>query len=554
MASLLSTSPGSLPSHEGDGDDNIISRLCGRQWKLNSDEEGQYKFFGPTSSLHLTESVSSSLLSSGYSHGMLEDATLDGIIDFDTHLHLLDIYWNYQHTILQVFDKEIFLDGLRTKQGKYFSKALLFAVYACAARISDRPGLRAMVVPSQDDPSHNEPYLVSIAAGLVNEELQRPRVTTIQALLLLSVIYCSLSKDTKGWISTGVACSLAIDFGLHKSGDNLASAQLSNRDLKVRQITYWGCLLFDRFWAKYLGRPVSLRAEDLELELCRPLGPDATWDTKIAFAWVSLLLVVGNISDALNRVKCSPETLQALDEQLQNWYNNLDAELRYGQSAPPSVILLHMEYYSSKIHLYRPTANFGASLATTEAQDRISRSICIANAENVASATADYSNIYGDLSTMSGIGLHMIATATTILIANIAEKRSVDTSRQMRALQTCIRGLCELEKTYIVARRVRRIIRLILSLCHVDVSCAPQAFEQTVRTTGASSREDGLDLFSGLEDPGSLTEDFSFPHNATDMAGMVTETMSFWSEEIPAPSSYREYDLMFNLGSAFNYT
>ncbi|KAB5560331.1 fungal-specific transcription factor domain-containing protein [Coniochaeta sp. 2T2.1] len=550
MASLLSTSPGSLPSHEGDEDDNIISRLCGRQWKLNSDEEGQYKFFGPTSSLHLTESVSSSLLSSGYSHGMLEDATLDGIIDFDTHLHLLDIYWNYQHTILQVFDKEIFLDGLRTKQGKYFSKALLFAVYACAARISDRPGLRAMVVPSQDDPSHNEPYLVSIAAGLVNEELQRPRVTTIQALLLLSVIYCSLSKDTKGWIATGVACSLAIDFGLHKSGDNLASAQLSKRDVKVRQITYWGCLLFDRFWAKYLGRPVSLRAEDLELELSRPLGPDATWDTKIAFAWVSLLLVVGNIADALNRVKCSPETLQALDEQLQNWHNNLDAELQYSRSAPPSVILLHMEYYSSKIHLYRPTANFGASLATTEAQNRISRSICIENAENVASATADYSSICGDLSTMSGIGLHMIATATTILIANIAEKRSVDTSRQMRALQTCIRGLCELEKTYIVARRVRRIIRLILSLCHVDVSRAPQPCEQTVRTTGAASREDGIDLFSGLEDPGSITEDFSFPHAATDMAGMVTETMSFWSEEIPAPSSYREYDLMFNLGSA----
>lgn len=134
---------------------------------------------------------------------MPEDTALDGMIDHDTHMHLLDIYWTYQHTILQVFDKEEFIEALKVRQGKYFSKALLYAVYACAARISDRQVLRAMVVPSQDDLSHNEPYLVAVAAKLVDQELQHPRITTIQALLLLSVIYSSLCKDTKGYISTG---------------------------------------------------------------------------------------------------------------------------------------------------------------------------------------------------------------------------------------------------------------------------------------------------------------------------------------------------------------
>jgi hypothetical protein len=202
-SSLAALSPNSLPSDKEDGDDNIISRLCGRQWKLNSDEEGQYKFFGPTSSLHLTESVSSSLLEVGGQRSMPEETDFDTMIDHDTHLHLLEIYWNYQHTILQVFDREEFLEALKTRQGKYFSKALLCAIYACAARISDRPALRAMVVPSQDDLSHDEPYLVATAARLIDQELQRPQVTTIQSLLLLSVNYCSLSKDTKGWLSTG---------------------------------------------------------------------------------------------------------------------------------------------------------------------------------------------------------------------------------------------------------------------------------------------------------------------------------------------------------------
>lgn len=268
LTTPASGGPLALPLYSDE--DNIISRLCGRQWMLNSDEEGQYKYFGPTSSLHLTESVSSSLLQPGSAAsaammGFPEDnntAALQRLIDADTHAHLLDTYWRYQHTVLQVFDREEFLAGLedarREGSNKHYSRALLCTVYACAARISDRPHLRALVVPSPDDLSagsplsdtlsDSAPYLVGLAARLVDQELQqRPRITTIQALLLLSVIYCSLSKDTKGWIATGIACSLAIDFGLHKSDCDLASAKLSSRDLKARRITYWGCLVFDRY-------------------------------------------------------------------------------------------------------------------------------------------------------------------------------------------------------------------------------------------------------------------------------------------------------------------
>jgi len=186
----------------GDGD-NIISRLCGRQWKLNSDEDGQYKFFGPTSSLHLTESVSSSLLGPYELRCKGEDMTLGGRIDEDTQTHLLDFYWRYQATVLQVFDREEFLEGMRLGQSKYFSKALLCAVYACAARISDRPEIRAMAIPSQDDMEEEQPFLVATATKLIDEELKRPQITTIQALLLLSIIQCAFSNDTKGWLLVG---------------------------------------------------------------------------------------------------------------------------------------------------------------------------------------------------------------------------------------------------------------------------------------------------------------------------------------------------------------
>ncbi|KIY01420.1 uncharacterized protein Z520_02972 [Fonsecaea multimorphosa CBS 102226] len=455
-----------VPSQE---EDNLISRLCGRQWKLNSDEEGQYKFFGPTSSLHLTESVSSSLLGPWSHRGVTADVSSDDPIDPETQTHLLESYWKYQHTVLQVFNREEFLEGLKTRrQTTYFSKALLYCVYACAARISDRPSVRAMVIPSNDDMEDKEPFLVATATRLVDQELKRPQLTTIQALLLLSVVHCSLSKDTKGWLLTGDACRLAIDLGLHRTGEQLASTNLSPRDMKVRQITYWGCLVFDRLWALYLGRPSCLKCEDTEIRNSFLTQQDASWEKRIAFSWVTLLLATGRICDALNEEQCDTETLHALDEQLQDWYQNLDPELQYCREAHASILVLHMQYYSCKIHLHRPTANFGVRTSDTLAQCNISRQICIDNAKNIARTLQDYRNVYGDAFTLSGVALHVIATASTILIADIAERRSADAASQFSALKTCVRTLSELEKTYIVARRVRRIVQLVMRLCHFE--------------------------------------------------------------------------------------
>jgi hypothetical protein len=132
-----------------------------------------------------------------------EDASFDDILDLETKTHLLEIYWKYQHTVLQVFDREAFLEGWTAQDSKYFSRALLYAVYACAARLSDRPAIRTMVISSHDNLDDDQPFLIATATRLLEQELKRPQITTIQALLLLSVIHCSLSRDTKGWLLTG---------------------------------------------------------------------------------------------------------------------------------------------------------------------------------------------------------------------------------------------------------------------------------------------------------------------------------------------------------------
>jgi len=61
-----------------------------------------------------------------------------------------------------------------------------------------------MVFSSHDDlEDQQQPFLIVTASKLVDEELKKPQITTIQALLLLSVIQCAFSNDTNGWLLVG---------------------------------------------------------------------------------------------------------------------------------------------------------------------------------------------------------------------------------------------------------------------------------------------------------------------------------------------------------------
>ena len=187
--------------------ESIIERLCGAKWQLNSDEGGQLHFYGPTSSLHLTESVSSSILQWGLS---TTGGDLQNQLDVAPELqnYLLDLYWNHQHTVLQVVHKESFLNDMATGRTRYYSKLLLYCIFACAARISDRPDIRALALPLEDDVEDEQPYFVKRATELLEFELKRPQITTIQSLQLLSVMDCSRSNDTKGWLYSGISVYL----------------------------------------------------------------------------------------------------------------------------------------------------------------------------------------------------------------------------------------------------------------------------------------------------------------------------------------------------------
>ena len=92
---------------------------------------------------------------------------------------------------------------MRSDQRRYFSKALLYSIFACAARISKIPDVRALAFSTAEGSESSKPYLLRKATALLEEEMEHAGITTIQALQLLSVIHCARSADTKGWMESG---------------------------------------------------------------------------------------------------------------------------------------------------------------------------------------------------------------------------------------------------------------------------------------------------------------------------------------------------------------
>lgn len=178
----------------------LIARLCARQSSFSADEIGQLRFFGATSSLHTAESTSSCFVEWGDFSTKTDDSALD--IPLELQEVLLDTYWKYQHTVLQVIHREAFLHDRQNNRFRYYSKALLYAIFACAARISELPYVRSLAFTNE--PGTSEPYLLRKAMILVEEELEQSAgITTIQALQLLSVCHCARASDTKGWMESG---------------------------------------------------------------------------------------------------------------------------------------------------------------------------------------------------------------------------------------------------------------------------------------------------------------------------------------------------------------
>jgi hypothetical protein len=78
---------------------------------------------------------------------------------------------------------------------------------------------------------------------------------------------------------------------------------MSERDIDIRKMTLWACVIYDRYWSLFLGRPLTIKTADLEIDslssqferlgTCKPAGPTKSLNTRIYEALIDLMEIAG---------------------------------------------------------------------------------------------------------------------------------------------------------------------------------------------------------------------------------------------------------------------
>lgn len=176
-------------------------------------------------------------------------------------IHLMNMYWNWHYPYFTTISRKLFWrDFLKGKPRAlpkgtiYCSPLLVNAMLALGCHFTDVPG--AFALPG-DSRSKGDHFFAAAKKVIIdNDENEKPKLVTVQALALMSVREAGCGREAKGWVYSGMSFRMAQDIGLNLDAGAIASenGQISAEEIDARRITFWGCFLFDKCWSNYLGR------------------------------------------------------------------------------------------------------------------------------------------------------------------------------------------------------------------------------------------------------------------------------------------------------------
>ena len=300
----------------------------------------------------------------------------------------MSCFWDHYNPAHQVVDQRAFEADRKSPTPISYSPFLHMTMLAAGYRSADRDGeaVKRLTLGNWESTLHRE------AKSMVDSELERPEgATTIQALLILADLEFGAGRDTAGWVYAGVANRLAFAMGLHVESPKGDMTE-SERSVRCRAMT--ACVIFDRHWSLLLGRPTSIKNQDLATtvltKVVRPVSsvvpavtpPESAktasqvLDESAHDQLAGLMDLASKIADSQNTAFNTAAifaTTEAenkaylyavtLDQHLQSWYRRLPEHLTWTpaniKTAPISFFMLHQQYHACMILVYRPWAKYG---------------------------------------------------------------------------------------------------------------------------------------------------------------------------------------------------
>ncbi|KAJ5900091.1 hypothetical protein N7495_004835 [Penicillium taxi] len=355
---------------------------------LNFDQDGEVRYFGPTSGRLLFRSSDSEYLpSTGYTSDNYASAPATAVCDTDVlvgssmsvsdelQAHLIDLYFEWEQPWVQVVCERLFRDSL-VCGGRYSSPFLLNCILALGSRYCDLLEVRS----EPNDANTAGKAFMAKAENLLQHDLRWPTITTIQGLAIMGTFYIATGSDAAGWLHQGMANRLAIDMGFNMDPAVLTGkVALPTDEIELRRKVYWALYCHDKLSASYTGRVCTLldsqgavKLPDIEsgLDIHLPAAngqPRAASERDVVLlhrAMIELCRILEKILLSL----WSPKPLLHANQrsaffdscilQLRTWHYDLPSELKINQQSVPSkfphIYTLYMIYHTAHLLLCRP--------------------------------------------------------------------------------------------------------------------------------------------------------------------------------------------------------
>ncbi|KAI1503033.1 fungal-specific transcription factor domain-containing protein [Biscogniauxia marginata] len=416
--------------------------------------------------------------------------------DREDVIHILNMYFNWHYPYFTTLSRSLFYrDFLRGKRNiaphktAYCSSLLVNAMLALGCHFTDVPSAYAVAGDSWTKGDH---FFAEAKRLIVdNDEYEKPRLATVQALAMMSVREAGCGREAKGWVYSGMSFRMAQDLGLNLDIGGIKSDHdnLDEQEIDARRVTFWGCFLFDKCWSNYLGRLPQLPKNSYSVpkydvfpnedaEAWCPYtdtGFDETAKQPSRTRTIGLQLskLCEISSDLLlffyhpNHIGRSSgksvelKKLSELHRRLEDWRKELPKELEPKEGQLPNAILMHMFFHLQYIHLFRPFLKYAPN--SSPLPPHVSpRRICTANAGAISKLMRLYKKVY-NLRQICNIAVYMLHSACTIHILNLPEKTA------KRDIIHGVKHLEEIAEDWLCGRRTLSILSVLARKWKVEL-------------------------------------------------------------------------------------
>ncbi|KAH6676612.1 fungal-specific transcription factor domain-containing protein [Halenospora varia] len=476
------------------------TELSGKMGELRL-ENGSVRFLGGTSNLiYLEPTDDDDQLIGQDAYQQQEDPLTSWTTvtsDTEVIVHLINMYFTWHYPYFTTLSKSLFYRDFllgkpvgNPKRTIYCSSLLVNAMLALGCHFTNSP--KGCQDPT--DPTTKGDAFFAEAKRLIveNDEYEKPRLTTVQALCLMSVREAGCGREAKGWVYSGMSFRMAQDMGLNLDSGGMTNNNketMDEQEIDARRVTFWGCFLFDKCWSNYLGRLPQLPVSNITVpkydvfpdedsDIWSPytdngigqLHSQASRTRAVALQISSLceissdLLIFFYHPQHLERSVGRSQELKKLSElqtRLEAWRRELPKELEPKEGQLPNVLLMHMFFHLLYIHLFRPFLKYNPS--TSPLPSHVSpRKLCTQAAGSISKLMRLYKRTYG-LRQICNIAVYIVHSACTIHLLNLPEKTA------KRDIVHGVKHLEEIAEDWLCARRTLSILSVLARKWKIDL-------------------------------------------------------------------------------------